>query len=117
MALVNPPALPIAAPLLLGWLLAPDVAYRISRPEKHDSAPLPEEQRRRLRCLVRRTWLYFEHFVGPEDHWLPPDHFQEDLTQDSGALANKPGTFIPSPIRFSGLYIRRVIPVAVGDTA
>ena len=30
-----------------------------------------------LRRLARRTWLFFEQFVGPEDHWLPPDHFQE----------------------------------------
>ncbi|MCL5997502.1 MAG: hypothetical protein M1546_15805, partial [Chloroflexi bacterium] len=29
------------------------------------------------RKLARRTWLFFEQFVGPEDHWLPPDHFQE----------------------------------------
>ena len=27
--------------------------------------------------MARSTWLYFEHFVGPEDRWLPPDHFQE----------------------------------------
>ncbi|MCB2160724.1 hypothetical protein KQH40_01415 [bacterium] len=30
-----------------------------------------------MRRLARRTWAYFEQFVGPNDHWLPPDHFQE----------------------------------------
>src|SRR5208283_5165235 len=30
-----------------------------------------------LRKLSRRTWKYFETFVGPEDHWLPPDNYQE----------------------------------------
>ena len=35
-------------------------------------------QEHKLRLLARSTWLYFEHFVGPEDRWLPPDHFQED---------------------------------------
>ena len=30
-----------------------------------------------MRTLARRTWLYFEQFVGPDDHWLPPDHFQK----------------------------------------
>jgi cyclic beta-1,2-glucan synthetase len=48
----------------------------------HHSAAHPEtltaEQQRELRRLARSTWLYFEHFIGPEDHWLPPDHFQED---------------------------------------
>ena len=31
------------------------------------------------RALVaRRTWRFFEAFVGTEDNWLPPDNFQED---------------------------------------
>ena len=25
-----------------------------------------------------RTWYFFDVFVGPEDHWLPPDHYQEE---------------------------------------
>ena len=31
-----------------------------------------------LRKLSRKTWGFFETFVGPEDHWLPPDHYQEN---------------------------------------
>jgi len=31
-----------------------------------------------LRLIARRTWRFFETFVGPEDHALPPDNFQED---------------------------------------
>ena len=27
---------------------------------------------------ARRTWHFFETFVGPEDHNLPPDNFQEE---------------------------------------
>ena len=30
-----------------------------------------------LRKLSRKTWRYFETFVRPEDHWLPPDNYQE----------------------------------------
>src|SRR4029078_9006626 len=30
------------------------------------------------RLVARRTWRFFETFVGPEDHALPPDNFQED---------------------------------------
>ena len=28
-------------------------------------------------AIARRTWAFFETFVGPEDHWLPPDNYQE----------------------------------------
>ena len=31
----------------------------------------------RLRRITRKTWHFFETFVGDEDHWLPPDNFQE----------------------------------------
>ena len=30
-----------------------------------------------LRKLSRKTWAFFETFVDPEDHWLPPDNYQE----------------------------------------
>jgi len=30
-----------------------------------------------LNDVAARTWRFFETFVGPEDHWLPPDNFQE----------------------------------------
>lgn len=69
--------LPIAVPLLLAWLMSPQVVYWISKPLVRRQAPLSGDQRQQLRRLARRTWLYFEQFVGPDDHWLPPDHFQE----------------------------------------
>ncbi len=72
-----PAALFVAAPLLIAWLLSPQIAYWISRPIRHAPEPLSTEQDQVLRNLARRTWLFFERFVGPEDHWLPPDHFQE----------------------------------------
>jgi cyclic beta-1,2-glucan synthetase len=76
-ALANPSALLIAAPFLSAWLLSPAIASRLSRPVVGPQPPLTDEQRKELRALARRTWLFFERFVGPEDHWLPPDHFQE----------------------------------------
>ncbi len=36
------------------------------------------EDLRFARIVARRTWRFFESFVGPEDNWLPPDNFQED---------------------------------------
>ncbi|MEE8392534.1 MAG: hypothetical protein V3S14_17270, partial [Anaerolineae bacterium] len=76
--LANPTALLVATPLLFMWVISPYVAHRVSRPTTREIAPLSAEQRQQLRRLARRTWLYFERFIGPDDHWLPPDHFQED---------------------------------------
>ena len=67
----------LALPWLTVWLLSPRIAYAISSPTQRDVVPLQEEQNRQLRALARLTWLYFEQFVTPEDHWLPPDHYQE----------------------------------------
>ena len=77
LAVLQPVSLPFALPLLIAWALAPEIAYRIGRPLRHTPEPLTAEQNAALRSLARRTWLFFEDFVGPEDHWLPPDHFQE----------------------------------------
>ena len=76
-AIFNQAALIVAAPLLIAWLIAPQVAYWISQPITHTAAPLSEPQRKEIQRLARRTWAFFEQFVGPQDHWLPPDHFQE----------------------------------------
>jgi len=38
---------------------------------------LEDEDRELLRVVARRTWGYFEKFVGAEDNWLPPDNVQE----------------------------------------
>jgi cyclic beta-1,2-glucan synthetase len=76
-AIFNPTALWVTLPLLVAWLLAPQVAYAISQPVTHFPTPLTETQRRQVLRLARRTWAFFEQFAGPNDHWLPPDHFQE----------------------------------------
>ena len=76
-AIFNPAALLVALPLLAGLLIAPQIAYVISQPVTRITTPLSETQRRQVRRLARRTWAFFEQFAGPDDHWLPPDHFQE----------------------------------------
>ncbi|MCK4692521.1 MAG: hypothetical protein KAT23_02765, partial [Anaerolineales bacterium] len=62
--LVNPAVLFVATPFLLGWLVSPLIAHWISRPLVHEPTPLSDDQRQQLRCLARRTWTYFEQFVG-----------------------------------------------------
>jgi cyclic beta-1,2-glucan synthetase len=75
---LHPAALPVAAPFILAWLLSPLVAYLISRRVPPERAVLSEEEAREARLIARRTWRFFDTFVGDEDHWLPPDNYQED---------------------------------------
>ena len=67
----------VSVPFLLAWVLSPAVAWWISLPLKEERAELSTEQIHQLRKWSRKTWNYFETFVGSEDHWLPPDNFQE----------------------------------------
>jgi cellobiose phosphorylase len=75
--LTRPDALGAALPILLLWFLSPAIACWISRPLVRQEARLSSDQTLFLRMLSRKTWAFFETFVGPEDHWLPPDNFQE----------------------------------------
>ena len=78
------PALIYATPVLLLWMLSPFIVRWINQPISHHTLPLNEEQTELLRQVARRTWGFFERFVGPEDHWLPPDHFQEIAGRNDG---------------------------------
>jgi cyclic beta-1,2-glucan synthetase len=77
-AWLNPAELPAAAPWLLAWLLSPVVAWWVSRPLADTVPPLTDTERAELRRTARKTWRFFETFVTAEDHWLPPDNYQED---------------------------------------
>lgn len=72
-------ALAAGVPFIFLWLAAPAVARWVSLPP---AAPKTEtvsaEERESLRLTARRTWRFFEAFVSEEDHYLPPDNFQED---------------------------------------
>ena len=77
LVITRPEALAIAAPILLLWLVSPAIAWWISLPTALRVAKITPDQTLFLRLIARKTWGYFETFVGPEDHWLPPDNFQE----------------------------------------
>jgi cyclic beta-1,2-glucan synthetase len=77
LAALAPDAVPWAAPWLILWLASPVLAWRISRPTPRCPEQLDDASTRVLRRVARRTWLFYETFVGPRDHWLPPDHYQE----------------------------------------
>ncbi len=59
------------------WFISPGVAWWISEPLGRREARLTSDQINFLRKISRKTWGFFETFVGPEDHWLPPDNYQE----------------------------------------
>src|SRR3546814_20872322 len=44
---------------------------------------ISEADRKFLRLVARRTWLFFETFVRPEDNWLPPDNYQEPPNEET----------------------------------
>lgn len=67
----------IALPFLIAWFFSPQVAFWLSHPSENRLEHLEPEQRQQLGRIARRTWLFFEQFMGPVDHWLPPDHYQE----------------------------------------
>jgi cyclic beta-1,2-glucan synthetase len=69
----------VGLPFIVLWATAPAFALRISLPPRlTDIEPLSSAEAESLRLISRRTWHFFESFVSAEDHWLPPDNFQED---------------------------------------
>jgi cyclic beta-1,2-glucan synthetase len=99
--LFNLSGIVVAAPFLLLWWLAPVVARTLSLPPRLDRAEalLPQDSVR-LRLIGRRIWYFFTTFVTPEEHYLPPDNFQED---PQPVIAHR-----SSPTNF-GLYLLSVV--------
>ncbi len=72
-------SLPVAAlPVLFLWFLSPYVTWWNSLPLTRRGAILRTAQKLFLRDISRKTWSFFDTFVGPKDHWLPPDNYQEN---------------------------------------
>ena len=76
--IVKPEAAWLAEPVVVLWLLSPLVARAVSRPPAAAAgSQLSDADAEVLRLIGRRTWRFFERFVGPEDNALPPDNFQD----------------------------------------
>ncbi|MCX6926508.1 MAG: cyclic beta 1-2 glucan synthetase, partial [Verrucomicrobia bacterium] len=79
LALTQTSQLPLAMPILGLWLASPWIAWRISQPIEPSAVPeLKLRQLAFLRRTARKTWRFFETFVTSQEHWLPPDNFQEE---------------------------------------
>jgi cyclic beta-1,2-glucan synthetase len=71
-----------AAPFLILWFFSPLIAFWLSRMavEREPASELDQKDVEWLRLIARRTWRFFETFVGESQHWLPPDNFQQEPT-------------------------------------
>lgn len=78
LAVSQPIMLTVMWPILALWSASPFIAWSISLTISRHKAKLSDYQTMFLRELSRKTWGFFEAFVGPEDNWLPPDNFQEN---------------------------------------
>ncbi|NWF71621.1 MAG: cyclic beta 1-2 glucan synthetase, partial [Nitrospirae bacterium] len=77
LTLSEPGALVVATPFLALWFASPAIAWWVSQPIPRREVYLTGDQTIFLRKLARKTWAFFEQFIGPDDHWLPPDNYQE----------------------------------------
>jgi cyclic beta-1,2-glucan synthetase len=67
-----------AAPFIILWAVAPVIAREISLPPEASALGMVSAtDAQSMRLISRQTWRYFETFVTPADHSLPPDNFQE----------------------------------------
>ncbi|MGI6176117.1 MAG: GH36-type glycosyl hydrolase domain-containing protein [Christensenellales bacterium] len=66
----------LACVLCLCWLIAPAVAFYISKPLQHKKE-IDTQTKTYLSQIARRTWAYFEDFQDERDHYLIPDNYQE----------------------------------------
>jgi cyclic beta-1,2-glucan synthetase len=90
-------AWPLAFAFAALWIASPAIAHWASLPPLAAGRfSLSDGDAAALRLIARRTWRFFETFVTPADHMLPPDNFQED---PASALAHR-----TSPTNI-GLYL------------
>ena len=77
--ILKPDATWLAEPFVALWLLSALVARAVSRPPPEAAgSQLSADDVAALRLIGRRTWRFFEAFVGADDNALPPDNFQDD---------------------------------------
>ena len=60
----RPDSLAAAGPFLIAWAAAPLIAFWVSRPPRVVEETLTAEERKALRRVARKTWGFFETFVG-----------------------------------------------------
>ncbi len=66
--------------LAILWVIAPIVMWYISKLPKTKTAKemLTAEEKEYLMNLGKETWQFFKEYLVEENHYLPPDNYQED---------------------------------------
>ncbi len=67
---------PAGAAVGLVWMLLPVFAWAMSRPID-ETRSISTSDKAFLLHQGALIWRYFADFLRPEDHWLPPDNWQE----------------------------------------
>lgn len=73
----NPEAIFLATTLLFLWFFMPWIAYEISLPERPKKEKVLPEEKEFLLDVARKTWNFFADYMIEENHYLPPDNYQE----------------------------------------
>ncbi|GDY12072.1 glycosyl transferase [Planctomycetota bacterium] len=71
----------VAVPLGILWILAPFMAWGLSRPRRSATVILGLSDRRYLDVCARKTWRFFTENWSAEDRYLPPDNVQDEPVQ------------------------------------
>ncbi|MEO6828436.1 MAG: glucoamylase family protein, partial [Acidobacteriaceae bacterium] len=75
-------ALPWALPILILWALAQPITRWLNRVPHDLEFELSNPEINLLRKIAWRTWLYFAHFAGTQNHGLIPDNVQLNAEGD-----------------------------------
>lgn len=71
----------LVTPIIFGviWILAPTVAWYISKDIKQEKAieKVSNEDKEYILEIGKRTWQYFKEYINEENNYLPPDNYQE----------------------------------------
>lgn len=69
-------------PIILGaiWILAPIMAWNISKDTKQEIAiqKVSKQDKEYILEIGKKTWKYFEDNINKENNFLPPDNYQEE---------------------------------------
>jgi cyclic beta-1,2-glucan synthetase len=82
LAAFAPDRLASAFPWLAAWIASPLVARLFDGSSRPRRIFAPPSETKFLRELARRTWRYFDDFVGEAGSWLPPDNYQVSPRND-----------------------------------
>lgn len=66
--------------LAILWLIAPAILWYMCKvpKQKTEKETLEPEEKQYLMELGRDTWQFFKTYLTEENHYLPPDNYQED---------------------------------------